>query len=368
MVGPSPQLNSSAFLALEDGSLFRGLTLGCVGETEGELVFNTSHAGYQEILTDPSYKRQIICMAFPPMGNYSFTEDAAESGGVHVAGFIVADSSRVTSHGRGGLTLDEYLRRHNVVGMTGVDTRAIVRRVRTRGAMRAVISSVSNDPAALVNRARGASAMAGADLVRELEHDRAIRVVHPGGKIPIALLDCGVKQGIVDSLVRRDCRVTIFPSDSKAQDLLASMPAGVLLSNGPGDPAALPGIVTEVRALIGKVPIFGICLGHQLLGLAAGGKTYKLPFGHRGGNHPVLDLRTNAIVITSQNHGFAVDVDSLPEGTIATETNLYDGTNEGIELVGRQAFSVQYHPEARPGPLESAERFERFLEMVGKHA
>jgi carbamoyl-phosphate synthase small subunit len=355
----------SAYLALEDGTVFRGLALGARARTEGELVFNTSHSGYQEILTDPSYCRQIVVMSFPPMGNYSFRSEDLESGGVQVAGFVVADSASVTSPSGGAITLDEYLAEANVVGIEGVDTRAIVRRVRTVGAMRAVIASGESDPKALVEAARAAAAMEGANLVDVVAGgDRAPRVVNAEGRIPIALMDFGVKQGIVDSLARRNCRVTVFPAHAKAADVLASKPAGVLLSNGPGDPAALPGIVAEVRQLLGKTPVFGICLGHQLLAIAAGGKTYKLPFGHRGGNHPVIDLTSNAIAITSQNHGFAVDEASLPSNVEATERNLYDGTNEGIRLRDVPAFSVQYHPEARPGPLESGERFERFLGML----
>lgn len=355
-----------AHLALADGTIFRGFALGKRGRTEGELVFNTSHAGYQEILTDPSYCRQIVCMCFPPMGNYSFRAEDAESGGVQVAGFAVADAADVVSPSGGSQSLDAYLAAAGVVGIAGIDTRAVVRRIRTAGAMSAVLSSAGESPDALVEAARAVAPMAGANLVDVVSTGKASSMVNAGGRIPIALLDYGCKQGIVEGLVRRDCRVTVWPARSRAAEILASRPAGVLLSNGPGDPAALADVAGEVRQLLGKLPVFGICLGHQLLAHAAGARTFKLPFGHRGGNHPVLDLATRQILITSQNHGFAVDEATLPAGVEATERNLYDGTNEGIRLKDVPAFSVQYHPEARPGPLDAAVRFDQFLAMVTK--
>jgi len=344
-------MKRSAYLVLEDGKVHQGRALGKIGTSTGEIVFNTASAGYQEILTDPSYRGQIVCMAFPMIGNYGFAEKS-ESSNVTVAGFVVSDASA---------SLERYLSDHGIVGINEIDTRSIVRHVRDRGAMRAAVSSIDT-PENLIALARSSRSMAGADLVSEITASKTI--VNPHGRIPIAVLDCGVKLGIIDSLVERDCRVSIYPASTTASDILAEKPAGLVLGNGPGDPAALPAIVDEVKALLGKVPIFGICLGHQLLALAAGAKTYKLPFGHRGANHPVINLETNSVSITSQNHGFAVDESALPPSVIPTERNLYDGTNEGIEVPQLRAFSVQYHPEARPGPLEASERFDRYLRMI----
>jgi carbamoyl-phosphate synthase small subunit len=341
-----------ATLALEDGRLFDGVAIGAHAASGGEIVFHTASCGYQEILTDPSYTRQIVIMAFPMIGNYGFSPRENESPGPAVAGFIVHAADPA---------LDAYLQEHGIPGIAGIDTRALVRHIRSRGAMRAAIVA-SPDGATALEMARTAAPMAGADLVSIVPTRRA--TVNPNGRVPIALLDCGAKQGIVEALARRDCRIEIFPADTPADAILKVKPAGLLLSNGPGDPSALPGIVAEIKQLVGKLPIFGICLGHQLLARAAGAATYKLPFGHRGANHPVLDLRDRSIVITSQNHGFAVDEKTLPSHVIPTERNLYDGTNEGIELMDAPAFSVQYHPEARPGPLESATRFDRFMRMV----
>lgn len=345
-------MKRSAYLVLEDGTVHEGRALGKIGTSTGEIVFNTASAGYQEILTDPSYRGQIVCMAFPMVGNYGFHELDSESSDVVVAGFAVSDASA---------SLEQYLMDYDIVGINGIDTRSVVRHVRDRGAMRAAVSSIES-PENLVALARSSRSMAGADLVSEIK--AAKNVVNPQGRIPVAVLDCGVKLGIIDALAERDCRVSIFPASTKAAEILADKPTGLVLGNGPGDPAALPEIVAEVKAMLGRVPIFGICLGHQLLALAAGAKTYKLPFGHRGANHPVINLETGSVAITSQNHGFAVDESSLPDSIVPTERNLYDGTNEGIAVPAHRAFSVQYHPEARPGPLESAERFDRFLRTI----
>ncbi|OIO28955.1 MAG: carbamoyl phosphate synthase small subunit [Candidatus Hydrogenedentes bacterium CG07_land_8_20_14_0_80_42_17] len=355
-----------ALLALEDGTVFQGRSIGASGSTSGEIVFNTSHCGYQEILTDPSYCRQIVVMSFPLIGNYSFEVEDQESERIQVAGFAVTESAGITSSSGSSLNLHEYLERNGVVGIENIDTRAVVRHVRSKGAMRAVISALYEEQKSLIERAKSIPPMKGSNLVDEVcsYPSREYLQVNAGGRIPIALMDFGAKQSIINSLIQRDCKVMIFSARTSAEEILKSKPAGIILSNGPGDPAALNEIISEIKKFIGKLPIFGICLGHQLLALAANANTYKLPFGHRGGNHPVIDLKTNSISITSQNHGFAVDEESLPKNVEATERNLYDGTNEGISLTNTPAFSVQYHPEARPGPRESAKQFDKFLKMV----
>ncbi|RMH55326.1 MAG: carbamoyl-phosphate synthase small subunit [Candidatus Hydrogenedentota bacterium] len=360
---PAKSAKEPAVLALEDGSRFFGCALGKRGVTEGEVVFNTSFTGYEEILTDPSYARQIICMAFPAIGNYGFSKRFCESRTVRAAGFVLCDAARGGVEGR---NIDEYLKEAGIVGIEGIDTRAVVRRVRSAGAMRGVILSgaeFTENTDRIAARIASVPPMKGANLVSEWE-GMAERVWNPDGKMRIGVLDCGAKEGIVRSLMERDCRVEVLSWTLSAQDILGKNLDGVLLSNGPGDPEPLAEIIEVVRGLLGNLPLMGICLGHQILSLAAGARTYKLPFGHRGGNHPVLHLDTKVVSITSQNHGFAVAGDSLPEGVRETERNLYDGTNEGVEIVGKRAFSVQYHPEARPGPHDAAVCFDRFLAMI----
>jgi len=366
-----------ALLALADGTVFEGRAFGAQGEAGGEIVFNTSMTGYQEILTDPSYCGQLVAMTCPEIGNVGVNTEDVESRRPFVEGFIVREYWEQPSNWRSQKTLAEYMRENGIPGIEGIDTRALVRHVRLHGAQEAVLSSVDLDPESVVAKARSRPGLIGRDLVREVTCDEPYdwsegtweleKGYAAGGKTDrfVVAYDFGIKRNILRNLVNAGCRVRVVPATTPAEDVLAMNPDGIFLSNGPGDPDVGPyaGIVGD---LIGKKPIFGICLGHQILGLALGGKTYKLKFGHHGGNQPVMDLTTRKCEITSQNHGFAVDVDSLKGAAQLTHVNLNDNTVEGLAHEKLPLFSVQYHPEASPGPHDANYLFERFMKMIDK--
>ena len=371
----------NAVLALEDGTFFRGTSVGATGETSGEVVFNTSMTGYQEVLTDPSYAGQIVTMTSVQIGNYGVSGEDVESARPQVAGFIVRESSPVASNWRADRTLSDYLSRNGIVAIADIDTRALTRKLRSSGVMRGIIATGGVDPAALADKAKAIPQMEGADLVKEVTCKAAYDwaadkdagdpdyVVAPERRaktrLTIAAYDLGIKTNILRRLAAHNCDVRVFPATAPAAELLGIKPDGVFLSNGPGDPAALPYVIDNVTQLVASdTPVFGICLGHQVLGLAMGGKTFKLKFGHRGGNHPVKNLATNHVEITSQNHGFAVDPESLPGDVKVTHVNLYDGTVEGLRHVNKKVFCVQYHPEASPGPHDADYLFRQFLDEI----
>ncbi len=366
----------TAKLALEDGTVFTGRAFGASGTTEGEVVFNTSMTGYQEILTDPSYKGQIVTMTYPLIGNYGINREDVESRQPHVAGFIIKELSPIRSNFRSTLSLDEYLLENNLIGIEGIDTRALTRKLRINGSMRGVLSTEILDDQKLVDRARHGAQMAGADWVKAVRPDKqnecsedqgdwALGKVERGDGLHVVALDCGAKHNILRNFIDRGVKVTVLPPETTAEEILKHRPDGVFVSNGPGDPAALDYAVTPLQGVLGKVPIFGICLGHQLLGRAIGAETFKLKFGHRGGNQPVKNLDTGRVEITSQNHGFAVDGESLQaKGGVITHINLNDNTVEGFRHKTMPVFSVQYHPEASPGPHDAAYLFDAFMEMM----
>jgi carbamoyl-phosphate synthase small subunit len=366
-----------AKLALEDGTVYEGRAFGASGERFGEVVFNTSMTGYQEVLTDPSYKGQLVCMSYPLIGNYGVNDDDRESARPQVEGFIVRERARLASNYRSTGDLDGYLARHGVVGIEGIDTRALVRRLRVRGAMRGVLSTADLDSASLVAKARCSPGMVGRDLVREVvpagtthwqEGFTSPLVTYLPARPArhhVVALDYGMKHNIPRCLVQVGCRVTVLPGTASVDEVKAHEPDGLFLSNGPGDPAAVGYAIDVIRELIGYRPIFGICLGHQLLGLALGAETFKLKFGHRGANQPVLNQITNQVEITTQNHGFAVRVDNLPAELEPTHLNLNDHTLEGMRHRHLPVFSVQYHPEASAGPHDSGYLFEEFRKMMG---
>ena len=378
----------NAVLALEDGSWYRGVAAGASGEAHGEVVFNTSMTGYQEVLTDPSYAGQIVTMTAPLIGNYGVASGDAESQSPRVAGFIMREASPVASNWRADGSLRDYLIRHDIVAIADIDTRALTRVLRSAGVMRGVIATGQADPDELVAKARAIPQMEGADLVKDVTCDRPFewREIASGAgaadheefgvapqrkasrRLRVAAYDYGVKYNILRRLDAYGCDVHVFPASAPATDLLAIHPDGFFLSNGPGDPAALTYAIDNVRQLVdkGTIPMFGICLGHQILGLAVGGDTFKLKFGHRGANHPVKELSSGKVEITSQNHGFAVDPQSLPADTVVTHVNLYDGTVEGFRHTTKPIFSVQYHPEASPGPHDADYLFRQFLESMEK--
>ncbi|HXR24691.1 MAG TPA: glutamine-hydrolyzing carbamoyl-phosphate synthase small subunit [Candidatus Binataceae bacterium] len=372
--------SKEAILALADGRIFRGRSFGAIGETVGEVVFNTAMTGYQEVLTDPSYKGQMVCMTYPEIGNVGVNADDEESGRVYVEGFIVREYVAQPSNWRSQMALGDYLERAGVVGIEGIDTRALVRHIRTSGAQEAVISSVQFKADELVAKGKASPGLIGRDLVKEVTSSTAYDwevadwdlehgYRHPSKEqlrdAPLIIaIDYGIKRNILRRLVASGFRVKVMPAFATAAEVLALNPDGVFLSNGPADPAGVPYASETVRGLLGKKPIFGICLGHQILGLALGGRTYKLGFGHHGANHPVMDLRTRRVEITSQNHGFAVDAESLAGKADLSHLNLNDQTVEGLRGIGVPFFSVQYHPEASPGPHDSNYLFERFRRLV----
>jgi carbamoyl-phosphate synthase small subunit len=377
----------NAILALEDGTWFKGVSAGAPGATAGEVVFNTSMTGYQEVLTDPSYAGQIVTMTAPQIGNYGIAAADQESGAPKVAGFVMRDPSPVASNWRSQGTLRDYLIKHDIVAIGDIDTRALTRILRSAGVMRGVIATGAGlEPEELIARARAIPRMEGADLVRDVTssevYDFKLTLADTVaeatfGMLPerrasrplrVAAYDYGIKLNILRRLAAHGCEVRVFPASAPAAELLAWEPDGIFLSNGPGDPAAVTYAIDNVRTLVDTAdrPIFGICLGHQLLGLALGADTYKLKFGHRGANHPVKQLDNGKIEITSQNHGFAVDPDSLPAHARVTHLNLYDGTVEGLRHVDKPIYSVQYHPEASPGPHDADYLFQQFIEEMEK--
>ena len=387
-------------IVLEDGTMYQGESFGFSGEKTGEIVFNTGMAGYQEVLTDPSYKGQIVVMTYPLIGNTGINTRDQESGCPQVSGFIVKENSELPSNWRSENSLSSYLMQYGIIGIEGVDTRAITKHIRLQGAMKAIISTQTDDIPSLLAKVKAAPGIVGQDLVKEVTCREAyIYRDDPAGEkelswleyLPdcshknadqeavknelkitkryfVVAMDFGIKQNILRQLRAVGCEVKVMPAHYSAEEILSLEPHGVFLSNGPGDPAAVNYAIETVKKLIGRAPIFGICLGHQILGLALGGKTYKLKFGHRGCNHPVKDLSTGRVEITSQNHGFCVDINSLPSHDITiTHLNLNDQTVEGMQHNSFPLFSVQYHPEASPGPHDSHYLFKRFYEMMKKN-
>ena len=370
-------MTTPAKLALEDGTVYTGRSFGATGERFGEAVFNTSMTGYQEVLTDPSYTGQIVTMTYPLIGNYGTNADDRESRKAQVEGFVVREAARHPSNFRSQDSLDDYLRANGIIGLEGIDTRALVRRLRVRGAMNAILSTTDRDDASLVHKARTSPSIVGRDLVKEVVPDKSFAwtdgftnrfVTYLPQRPPthhVVALDFGMKWNILRCLVQIGCRVTVLPGTANAADVLALKPDGIFLSNGPGDPEPLTYAFETIRGLAGKKPIFGICLGHQLLGLSLGAQTFKLKFGHRGANQPVINHRTNRVEITTQNHGFAVRTETLPPDLEATHINLNDHTLEGMRHKKWPLFSVQYHPEASAGPHDSGYLFEEFRQMMG---
>lgn len=370
-----------AILALADGRIFEGRSFGATGEATGEVVFNTAMTGYQEVLTDPSYKGQMVTMTYTQIGNTGINPEDIESRGLFLSGFIVKEYQDCYSNWRATRSLDSYLKENSVVGIQGIDTRALTRHLRDKGAQNGIISTVDFDHASLVAKAKAIPSMTGLDLASGVscqkpyhwtegmwELEGGYPQVDPASlKYKVVAYDFGIKYNILRCLIDAGCDVTVVPAGFSAEDALAMHPDGIFLSNGPGDPEPLVNVQAEIRKFIGKIPVFGICLGHQLLGLALGGKTMKLPFGNHGSNLPVMDMQTRKVEITSQNHGFAVDLDSLGDAACLGHENLNDRTVEGIRHCALPVFSVQHHPEASPGPHDSQYLFSRFVEMIEKN-
>ena len=367
--GAKTAMIKRAILALADGTVFEGDQFGATGETIGEVVFNTSMTGYQEILTDPSYKGQIVTMTYPLIGNYGCNEADVESIGPQVEGFVVREYSAYYSNWRSKWSLDTYLAEHGIIGIQGIDTRALTRRLRVHGVMNGCLSTEDLNPEHLVAKAKAWHGLVGWDLVKRVTCPNPYAWQHQEdsnthSKYRVVALDFGIKYNIMRQLTEHGCEVQVVPANTTAEEILAAEPDGVFLSNGPGDPMPVDYAIETIQGLMGKKPLFGICLGHQLLGLALGGKTFKLKFGHRGANQPVKHLETDRVEITSQNHGFCVDIDSLPNSVDVTHVNLNDDTLEGIQHREYPVFSVQYHPEASPGPHDASYLFSRFIEMM----
>ncbi|SKA02208.1 glutamine-hydrolyzing carbamoyl-phosphate synthase small subunit [Selenihalanaerobacter shriftii] len=354
-----------AKLVLEDGTIFVGKSFGATDKTGGEIVFNTSMTGYQEILTDASYKGEIVTMTYPLIGNYGINEDDIESFQPHVNGFIVKEFCAQPSNWRSLNKLDDYLKENNIVGISDIDTRALTKKLRIHGTMRGIITTDQASEDELIAKAKAAPGLSGRDLVSEVTTQESYELIGDGYRV--VLMDFGAKKNIVRSLSEVGCEVIVVPADTSAKKILNFNPDGVMLSNGPGDPQDVPYAVETVKELLDEKPIFGICLGHQILGIALGADTYKLKFGHRGANHPVQDLKTEKVYITPQNHGFAIKEESLDlEKAEVTHKNLNDGTIEGIRHRSLPAFSVQYHPEASPGPQDSKYLFDEFIDLMAK--
>jgi carbamoyl-phosphate synthase small subunit len=386
-----------AILALADGTYYIGRGFGAEGEAVGEVVFNTSMTGYQEILTDPSYEGQLVAMTYPEIGNVGVNPEDVESQKPFVKGFIVKEYCAKPSNWRATRTLGDYMREHGIVGIEDIDTRALVRRLRDQGSQDAIISTRSDNPEELIAKAKASPGLVGRDLVKEVSCGEAYdwsegrwelgegyrkrkepeqsqknrKTKNPTLDRPgyfVVAYDFGIKRNILRGLAESGCRVKVVPASTPAEEVLALNPDGIFLSNGPGDPDAVPYAKENVQQLLGKKPIFGICLGHQILGLALGGRTYKLKFGHHGGNQPVMDLTTQKVEITAQNHGFAVDADSLKGAAVVTHVNLNDNTVEGLAHKEMPIFSVQYHPESSPGPHDASYLFKRFVDMMEKQS
>ena len=357
-----------AILLLEDGREFHGSSFGYEGETVGEVCFNTGMSGYQEILTDPSYCKQIVTMTAPHIGNYGINKEDIESDRIQVSGFIIKEESDVPSNWRADQPIGNYLKDHKIVGIRNIDTRSVTRHIRDHGAMNGIISSIDLNIESLKEKLSKVPSMVGLDLAQIVSTQSSFHWESnsTSKKYKVAAIDYGIKFNILRLLEESGCDITIFPCKTSAAEILKFNPDGIFLSNGPGDPSAVKYGIEMVKELLGKKPIFGICLGHQILSLALGAKTFKLKFGHRGINHPVQNMKTGQIEITSQNHGFAVDLNSLPRNVISTHINLNDKTSEGIRCTDVDAFSVQYHPESSPGPHDSRYLFEQFIKLMSK--
>ena len=358
---------TKAILLLEDGRVFNGFSFGHIGETTGEVCFNTGMSGYQEILTDPSYCKQIVTMTSPHIGNYGINSEDIESNNIQVSGFVIKEETEIPSNWRSELSVGDYLDDQKIVGIQNIDTRALTRHIRDNGAMNGIISSIDVDTKSLKSKLNKIPSMEGLDLAKVVTTKTNYKWSKDSKPYTVAAIDYGIKLNILRLLDKHNCEVTVFPAHISADEIIKFDPDGVFLSNGPGDPSAVTYGIKMVKSLLGKKPIFGICLGHQILALALGAKTFKLKFGHRGINHPVRNNETGIIEITSQNHGFAVDLDSLPDNVESTHINLNDNTSEGIKCKDIPAFSVQYHPESSPGPHDSRYLFKQFIDMMKKN-
>lgn len=371
-------LDKPAILVLEDGSVFRGKSIGASGVSVGEVVFNTAMTGYQEILTDPSYAEQIVTLTYPHIGNVGANSEDEECARIWAKGLVIRDLSMLPSNFRSALSLDAYLRKHNILGIADIDTRRLTRILRDKGAQNGCIMAGAVDETAALAAARDFAGLNGLDLAKVVTTDQSFRwdagswqlgtgfsTLPEGERFKVVAYDFGAKRNILRMLVDRGCELTVVPAKTPASEVLALKPDGVFLSNGPGDPAPCDYAIEAIKAILeANVPVFGICLGHQLLALASGAKTLKMKFGHHGGNHPVQDLKTRKVLITSQNHGFAVDEASLPANLVATHKSLFDGSLQGIERTDKPAFSFQGHPEASPGPQDAAGLFDHFIELM----